>query len=108
MVSKAMAKRVSGDTVRDHKKYLSTRNGARVYRRIVPALGLPSGTTLRAAVGCVVWSKTYPAAMPESAVWADVDRLARHHDVLLERAKSGEVLDPEVIASAEAKARMIL
>lgn len=79
--------------------YLMKRGDSLRYRRIVPE-------DVRDALGGkVVWSKTYKPSVGRQAVVADADRLARHHDDLVARARSGEVLDAKVIAESEKAAR---
>lgn len=79
--------------------YLMKRGDSLRYRRIVPA------DVREAFGGKVVWSKTYKATQARHAVVADADRLARQHDDLIARARSGEVLDAKVIAQSEQAAR---
>lgn len=79
-------------------QYLRKRGQALRYHREVPK-------PLRDAIGQAVWSKTYRPGTPQVEVWADVERLARHHDSLVQRARAGEVLDRKAIAEAEAAAR---
>ncbi|MBI1213788.1 MAG: tyrosine-type recombinase/integrase [Alphaproteobacteria bacterium] len=86
------------NTLRVDVRYLVQRGPSLRYRRVVPK-------PLRSAIGCGVWTKTFKPGTPRAEVLTDVERLARHHDSLVQRARAGEVLDPKAIADAEAAAR---
>jgi integrase len=71
------------------------------YRRIVPP-------DVREAVGRQVWLRSFPRRTPIAAVEREASGLAAAHDALIRRARDGEILTPELVASAEEQARGIL
>ncbi|MCC6921094.1 MAG: tyrosine-type recombinase/integrase [Alphaproteobacteria bacterium] len=73
----------------------------RRYRRKVPA-------DIQPVVGRKSWIHHWSGKVPEDRWIFEARRLARQHDLVIERARAGELLDATAVSDAEATARTIL
>lgn len=71
--------------------------GVRYFRRVPK--------DVQEAIGRKVWLRRFEAGTPWAAIEHEAKRLAASHDSLIRRARAGEVLDHELVATAEAQAR---
>jgi hypothetical protein len=68
------------------------------YRRTVPP-------ALREKLKQSNWTTTFRRGTPLAVIEQKARRLAAQHDLLIDRARNGETLSPQVVAEAEAQAR---
>ncbi|NQU55971.1 MAG: tyrosine-type recombinase/integrase [Rhodospirillales bacterium] len=91
-----MSKRGRGEKFSGAPFVVGHMNGKRYYRR-VPA-------DVEASVGRKVWLHRFDPATPWAAIEHEAKRLASQHDDLIQRARNGEVLDKDLVATSEQQA----